>query len=113
MIVTFSDPYIKVRVICDGKTVGKNKTSIREKTLCPVYNESYTFTIPQGKVRQTLVELVVMDYDRLSKNDEMGVVKIGEKINEKTKRHWKEMMANSGKPVSYWHQLIDPEEQNN
>lgn len=60
----FSDPYVKVYLICAGRRLKKRKTTIKKSTLNPAYNEAIVFDIPPENVEQVSLSIMVMDYDR-------------------------------------------------
>ncbi|KAG9333302.1 hypothetical protein JZ751_012889 [Albula glossodonta] len=84
-----SDPYVKVYMLPDKKK--KFETKVQRKNLCPVFNETFTFKVrvksmwlsgfPQCSIPyaelggQTLV-MQVYDFDRFSKHDVIGEIKI-------------------------------------
>ena len=100
-----SDPYVKVSLKNDAKVVGKKKTSVRDKTLNPIFNESFVFSITSEKIRYSTLHVAVMDYDKFSKNDYIGVIDLCERAGGTESKHWKEMLSSSGQPVSFWHTL--------
>ena len=60
----FSDPYVKVSLMCQGKRIKKRKTSVKRSTLSPVYNEAIVFDVPQENVEDVSLLIKVIDYDR-------------------------------------------------
>ncbi len=42
----FSDPYVKIALMQNGRRIRKKKTSIKKCTLNPYYNESFSFDVP-------------------------------------------------------------------
>ena len=60
----FSDPYVKVALMCQGKRIKKRKTSVVKNTLFPVYNEAMVFDVPQENVEDVALLVQVIDYDR-------------------------------------------------
>lgn len=64
MIYFFSDPYVKVSLMCEGKRIKKRKTSVKKNTLNPVYNEALVFDVPQENVDDVYLVVKVIDYDR-------------------------------------------------
>lgn len=60
----FSDPYVKVSLLCDGRRLKKKKTTIKKNTLNPTYNEAIIFDIPPENMDQVSLLISVMDYDR-------------------------------------------------
>ena len=85
------DPYVKVYFMCDGLKAGKKKTLVKKRTLNPVFNETFHFTLPphfeqrvpdaektsagssnQPLTNQVLLKFVIHDWDRVAKNEVMG-----------------------------------------
>lgn len=60
----FSDPYVKVSLMCQGKRVKKKKTSVKKSTLNPVYNEALVFDVPAENIEDVTLVVKVIDYDR-------------------------------------------------
>ncbi|XP_063748116.1 synaptotagmin-2-like isoform X1 [Eleginops maclovinus] len=69
-----SDPYVKVFVLPDKKK--KYDTKVHKKTLNPVFNESFTFKIPFQEMGGKTLVMSVFDFDRFSKHDVIGEIKI-------------------------------------
>lgn len=85
-----SDPFLVITLF-DLKV----KTQIIRKTLNPEWNE--TFTLPlAGVTEQTMVQFVVMDWDRFSSDDYMGEVSIS----------YKEIAAQAAQNKASWFSLI-------
>lgn len=63
-IFLFSDPYVKVSLMCQGKRVKKKKTSVKKSTLNPVYNEALVFDVPAENIEDVTLVVKVIDYDR-------------------------------------------------
>ncbi|XP_025933120.1 synaptotagmin-6 isoform X3 [Apteryx rowi] len=51
-ITGYSDPYVKVSLLCDGRRLKKKKTTIKKNTLNPTYNEAIIFDIPPENMDQ-------------------------------------------------------------
>lgn len=60
----FSDPYVKVSLMCQGKRIKKRKTAVQKSTLHPVFNEALVFDVPQESVEDIYLLVKVVDYDR-------------------------------------------------
>ena len=83
-----SDPYVKVYLLPDKNK--KYETKIHRKTLNPVFDESFKFLVrigeividwlkikfqvPYGDVMGKTLVFAVFDFDRFTKNDEIGEV---------------------------------------
>ncbi|KAJ7406739.1 Synaptotagmin-6 [Pitangus sulphuratus] len=71
-ITGYSDPYVKVSLLCDGRRLKKKKTTIKKNTLNPTYNEAIIFDIPPENMDQVSLLISVMDYDRLDKREDVS-----------------------------------------
>ncbi|KAJ8399944.1 hypothetical protein AAFF_G00406740 [Aldrovandia affinis] len=69
-----SDPYVKVYLLPDKKK--KFETKVQRKNLCPVFNETFIFKIPYAELGGKTLVLQVFDFDRFSKHDVIGEIKI-------------------------------------
>ncbi|XP_049318763.1 synaptotagmin-2 isoform X2 [Astyanax mexicanus] len=69
-----SDPYVKVFILPDKKK--KYDTKVHKKTLNPVFNETFCFKIPFQEMGGKTLVMSVYDFDRFSKHDVIGEVKI-------------------------------------
>ena len=63
-VLSLSDPYVKVSLMCSGRRLKKRKTSTKRNTLNPVYNEAIVFDVPPENIDQISLSIAVMDYDR-------------------------------------------------
>uniref|UniRef100_A0A673HD98 Synaptotagmin-6-like n=1 Tax=Sinocyclocheilus rhinocerous TaxID=307959 RepID=A0A673HD98_9TELE len=107
-ITGYSDPYVKVSLICDGRRLKKKKTSIKKNTLNPTYNEAIIFDIPPENMDQVSLHISVMDYDLVGHNEIIGVCRIGIHAEGLGRDHWNEMLAYPRKPIAHWHPLVEP-----
>lgn len=69
-----SDPYVKVFLLPDKKK--KYETKVQRKNLSPVFNETFVFKIPYPELGGKILILQVFDFDRFSKHDMIGEIKI-------------------------------------
>ncbi|XP_061076006.1 synaptotagmin-6-like isoform X1 [Conger conger] len=106
-ITGYSDPYVKVSLICDGRRLKKKKTTIKKNTLNPTYNEAIIFDIPPENMDQVCLHISVMDYDLVGHNEIIGVNRVGSNAEGLGRDHWNEMLAYPRKPIAHWHPLLE------
>ncbi|XP_072223313.1 synaptotagmin-6 [Leuresthes tenuis] len=106
-ITGYSDPYVKVSLICDGRRLKKKKTSIKKNTLNPTYNEAIIFDIPPDSMDHVSLHISVMDYDLVGHNEIIGVMRVGCHAEGLGRDHWNEMLAYPRKPIAHWHHLLE------
>nr|XP_014351926.1 PREDICTED: synaptotagmin-6 [Latimeria chalumnae] len=106
-ITGYSDPYVKVSLLCDGRRLKKKKTTIKKNTLNPTYNEAIIFDIPPENMDQVSLLISVMDYDRVGHNEIIGVCRVGTHAEGLGRDHWNEMLAYPRKPIAHWHPLVE------
>ncbi|XP_031425616.1 synaptotagmin Va isoform X2 [Clupea harengus] len=105
-----SDPFVKLVLQHNGKRVKKKKTTVKQNTLNPYFNESFSFEIPFAQIQKLQVLITVYDYDKLGSNDAIGKAWIGFGATGVGLRHWSDMLANPRRPVAQWHTLQQEEE---
>jgi len=70
-----SDPYVKVYLMPDKKR--KFETKVHRKTLNPFFNETFSFKqLPYSETFDKTLVFAIFDYDRFSKHDQIGEVKV-------------------------------------
>ncbi|XP_039584349.1 synaptotagmin-8 isoform X2 [Passer montanus] len=69
-----SDPYVIVYLTSDRKK--RYETKVYRKTLNPIFNESFTFQVPQAEVSESTLVMQVYDFNRFSKHDIIGEVRL-------------------------------------
>lgn len=100
-----SDPYVKVWLQHGDKRVEKKKTCIIKRTLNPVYNESFVFSVPWEKLRETSLLVSVMDFDSVGRNELIGKIVMSNKGGVTESKHWNEMISKPRQTVVQWHRL--------
>ncbi|XP_076445768.1 synaptotagmin-10-like [Babylonia areolata] len=75
-----SDPYVKVYLMPDRKN--KHQTKVHRKTLNPEFNETFTFTVTYEELSQRVLQFSIYDFDRFSRHDLIGAVKIKDILGE-------------------------------
>ena len=90
-----SDPYVKVYLLPEKKK--KFETKVHRKTLNPVFNETFNFKVPYAEMGSKTLVFAVYDFDRFSKHDQIGLVKVP--LNS----------VDLGRVVEEWRDLTSPE----
>ncbi|XP_076353756.1 synaptotagmin-1-like [Tachypleus tridentatus] len=103
----FSDPYVKVALIQDGKRLKKKRTKTQRGTLNPVFNEALTFNVAKDQLTSMTLEITVMNDSILGQNEILGRVVIGPQSKGNEAAHMRDMLI-SKRAVSMWHMLIEP-----
>ncbi|CAB1315176.1 unnamed protein product [Coregonus sp. 'balchen'] len=67
-----SDPYVKIYLLPDRKR--KFQTRVHRKTLNPIFDESFQFTVPYEELGSRKLHLSIFDFDRFSSHDMIGEV---------------------------------------
>ncbi|XP_036387016.1 synaptotagmin-2-like isoform X2 [Megalops cyprinoides] len=92
-----SDPYVKVFLLPDKKK--KFDTKVHKKTLNPVFNETFVFKVPYQELGGKTLVMSVYDFDRFSKHDIIGEVKLP--MNT----------VDLGQPIEEWRDLESAEKE--
>ncbi|CAG5084930.1 Similar to SYT7: Synaptotagmin-7 (Homo sapiens), partial [Cotesia congregata] len=71
-----SDPYVKVWLQFGDKRIEKRKTPIFKCTLNPVFNEAFSFNVPWEKIRECSLDVMVMDFDNIGRNELIGRIQL-------------------------------------
>uniref|UniRef100_A0A1I8IAL7 Synaptotagmin-11 n=2 Tax=Macrostomum lignano TaxID=282301 RepID=A0A1I8IAL7_9PLAT len=102
------DPYVKLYLQYNGQRIAKKKTHVKKRTLNPVYNESFVFEVPPNEgLHQLALELLVLDWDRVTKNEVIGRLELGLGRGELADKHWQEAMNCPRKQIAEWHRLAE------
>lgn len=83
---------------------------MKKRTLSPVFNESFAFDIPSAEgTGQTLegvsLELMLLDWDRVTKNEVIGRLELGPNSSGTALNHWKEVCNSPRRQIADWHKL--------
>ena len=79
--ILISDPYVKVWLQFGEKKIEKRKTPIFKCTLNPVFNESFSFNVPWEKIRECSLDIMVMDFDNIGRNELIGRILLAGELN--------------------------------
>ena len=90
-----------------GKRVAKWRSPVKKHTLVPVFNEPFQFDIYSLDTTELSMDIIVMDYDRFSRDEVVGIVHLGSMVaDEMGKTHWDEMIATPNNAISRWHSIM-------
>lgn len=101
----FLDPYIRVLLVHKGKLWKDWRSSIKYKTLNPIFNESFHFDLLGSRIEDIQLDILVVDSDR-KWDDIIGLVQFNRESSTESSanKHWEEMLL-SPQFVSQWHTL--------
>jgi len=102
-----SDPYVKVWLMFGDKRVEKKKTPIYKCNLNPIFNASFEFDVPWEQIRDCAIDVQVMDFDTIGRNELIGKILLASKNGSgptETKQ-WQDMIAKPRQSVVVWHRL--------
>ncbi len=101
-----SDPYVKVKLLCQGKRLRKWKSTTKVNNLNPQFNESFQFDLQDQSINNCQLCITVLDRDHIKQDDVIGRVCIGADVAQTdARKHWEEMLV-SPQEVSRWHPLL-------
>jgi len=110
-ITGLSDPYVKIYLLFNKQRIMKKKTHIKKRTLNPVFNESFVFDLPKSQdssLDHIQLEFVMLDWDRVTKNEVIGKLELGGEGSEGSQlHHWTEIQVSPRRQIAQWHQLGD------
>lgn len=101
----YSDPYVKISLIQEGRKLKKKKTTVKKRTLNPYFNETFSFQVAFENIEQTSLVISVLDYDRVGRSEVIGKCIVGELSSGPDKQHWIDMLASPRRAVAQWHTL--------
>ncbi|KAJ9574656.1 hypothetical protein L9F63_008188, partial [Diploptera punctata] len=102
-----SDPYVKLCLRCSDRRVDKRKTKIVKCTLNPVFNEAFHFNVTNTNVEESSLEVVVMDFDNIGRDELIGriVLSVKNATGDSETKHWQEMLSSPTTTLVQWHRL--------
>ncbi|CAH3031542.1 unnamed protein product [Pocillopora meandrina] len=103
------DPYVKVSMIMGGKPLKKRKTIVKKRTVFPVYNEAFVFSILPSCLDRVSFMLSVYTVPRLGGSKKLiGRAVVGPYMYSTGQglSHWNDMIASPRNPIAQWHTLI-------
>ncbi|XP_066581030.1 synaptotagmin-4 [Prorops nasuta] len=107
-VTGLADPYVKIYLLYDTHRIAKKKTHVKKRTLNPVFNEAFTFEIPNGAegFKHASLEFTLLDWDRVTKNEVIGrLILGGKKCQGSALSHWEEISKSDMRQIAEWHKL--------
>ncbi|BFZ18099.1 hypothetical protein BsWGS_21138 [Bradybaena similaris] len=105
-LVGGSDPFVRVTLVLLEKPVKTKKTSYKQCTIDPVFNESVCFSLTQEQMQVASVVVTVMDHNSKSRDGFVGRIVIGyHGTGTQESQHWGRMLQSQRSPVAQWHSL--------
>ncbi|XP_055707678.1 synaptotagmin-11 [Phlebotomus papatasi] len=112
-VTGLADPYVKIYLLYNGQRIAKKKTHVKKRTLSPVFNESFAFDIPTTEgagatLDGVALELMLLDWDRVTKNEVIGRLDLGgPRCTGTTLNHWNEVCNSPRRQIAEWHKLVE------
>eukprot|EP00731_Ephydatia_muelleri_P029808 Em0021g331a len=100
------DPYVQIDMLCKNQHQSGWKSSVKNRTMTPVYNEPFQFDTSGTDINDVSLRITVYDYHKIRSSTVIGRVVLGHASHiESGRDHWAHLVQRSGQPVSYWHTL--------
>ncbi|XP_067120277.1 synaptotagmin-4-like [Centruroides vittatus] len=107
-ITGLCDPYVKIYLLYNNQRIAKKKTHVKKRTVNPVFNESFVFDVPYNEGLENIsLEFLVLDWDRVTKNEVIGHLELGDKFEGAAQLHWQEVCNSPRRQIAEWHKLRD------
>lgn len=104
-IAITSHPYVTLFLVDDGKKTEKRKTTVKFRSLKPVFNEAFSFEVDLNKIEDISLLFVVRHYVPKSHGEPIGQCIIGQFGQGLGQKQWKKVRKSPGKTICYWHKL--------
>ncbi|KAI4871847.1 hypothetical protein NFI96_016411, partial [Prochilodus magdalenae] len=72
-----SDPYVKLYLLPDNTSRSKRKTSVKRKTLNPIYDETLKYKVRKSELQARVLSVSVWHLERVRRNLFLGEVEVG------------------------------------
>lgn len=103
-----TDPCVKAFLMYDGKQLKRVKTTVRAVSLNPVFNESFSFDVPQNELDKVYFSMVVCHYEKETKHTKLiGRVYLGSNFDVTAREHWLSMMDNPRKKIVCSYKILN------
>lgn len=96
---------MKVSLYDGNRKVKRRKTSVKRNTVCPVFNEAFTFNIDKQSFKKSYIEFMVLHDSLLSTSELLGKCRVGSFDNKKSNIFTEVLQTKSA--VARWLPLTD------
>eukprot|EP00731_Ephydatia_muelleri_P016686 Em0009g1110a len=100
------DARAKVTVAIGDKVYAKLKTVKKTPSISPIFNEQLSCSVEPSDMREISVVVTIFNEHKSAQKREVGAVNINPSSSGDGFRHWNDVLATPGKPISEWHQLL-------
>ncbi len=105
-LLDLPDAMAKISVTLNGdKVLGKLKTKKKSQSCSPIFNETLSCTVEPSQIKNVAVSIGVLNENRSAASRNIGQVILCSQCTGEEYRHWSDVMASPGKPISEWHDL--------
>lgn len=102
------DPMIKASLKLDGKKVKKAKTSTKQNTINPYFNEELKFEVSPEHIKRVELSVTLVHSATIGIPLSIGRVVFGPNSTGRARQQWVDMLDSPGRPVAQWHILANP-----
>ncbi|XP_034663223.1 rabphilin-3A isoform X2 [Drosophila subobscura] len=100
-----SDPFVKLQLKPDAHKNKKHKTSVKWRTLNPIYNEEFYFEASPHDLNKEMLIVTVWDKDLGKSNDFLGSVQLGAQSKGERLQQWHDCIRLPDHFHEKWHCL--------
>lgn len=100
-----TDPFVKISLMEGNRTIKKRHTVLRRNTICPEFNEAFTFNVNKDTLKRCHMEFKVMHDNLLTTNEFLGKCEVGKGKNEEENLFFEVLRSKSA--VCRWLPLSD------
>ncbi|KAH8324093.1 hypothetical protein KR074_009013 [Drosophila pseudoananassae] len=100
-----SDPFVKIQLKPDAHKNKKHKTSVKWRTLNPIYNEEFYFEASPHDLNKEMLILTVWDKDLGKSNDFLGSLQLGAQSKGDRLQQWLDCIRLPDHFHEKWHCL--------
>ena len=88
------------------KVFGKLRTGKKTPSNSPIFNEQLSCNVDPSDMKGISVVITIFNEHKSAPKREVGAVNISPSSPGDGFRHWNDVLATPGKPISEWHQLL-------